>query len=146
MCREESAELDAAVSHALEAANAAGFAAPSIELGGATVLAADDSGLEALRAALPQVTRGRVRFPLVLPGHSAFHTPLMAPMARCLDNTPAFSPPSVPMVDGSGRVWPVGDECDTAALRQYTIDEQVVTPYRFARSIEVRHANSPAHI
>ena len=87
------------------------------------MLAADDAGMEALKTALPPVSRGRSKFPLVLPGHSAFHTPLMAPMAQTLLGTPAFSAPNMPMVDGAGRVWEPG--CDLDALRRYTIDEQV---------------------
>ena len=40
-------------------------------------------------------------------------------------------------MDGSGRLWPAGGEaCDVAALREYTIHEQVVAPYRFAHSLE----------
>ena len=69
--------------------------------------------------ALPPLMRGRTRFPLELPGHSAFHSPLMEPMARRLDGTPAFAPPQLPLVDGSGRLWPAGDACDLAALREY---------------------------
>ena len=75
------------------------------------------------RTALPTVSRGRSKFPLVLPGHSAFHTPLMAPMAATLRGTPPFHPPQIPMIDGAGRVWEAG--CDLDALRRYTIDEQV---------------------
>ena len=74
----------------------------------------------------------------MLPRHSAFHTPLMAPMAAELRRTPAFAPPTLPLVDGTGRLWPTGDACDTAALREYTIHEQIVSPYRFATSLEVR--------
>ena len=62
----------------------------------------------------------------------------MAPMAAELRRTPAFAPPTLPLVDGTGRLWPTGDACDTAALREYTIHEQIVSPYRFATSLEVR--------
>ena len=123
------------LNQALKHANTVGFAAPSIELGGSTVLAADSAGLEALREALPPLTRGRNRFPLVLPGHSAFHTPLMAPMAACLVETPTFAQPQLPLVDGAGHVWE--QSCDTAALRKYTIHDQVLTPYRFDTSLQV---------
>ena len=34
-------------------------------------------------------------------------------------------------------MWPIGDACDLSALREYTIREQVITPYRFGRSLEV---------
>ena len=42
----------------------------------------------------------------VLPRHSAFHTPLMTPMAAELHRTPRFAPPALPLVDGTGRLWP----------------------------------------
>ena len=85
---EESKALTGAIETALASANQVGYASISIELGGATVLAADDTGMEALKANLPAVARGRIKYPLVLPGHSAFHTPLMADMAATLSHTP----------------------------------------------------------
>ena len=100
--------LDDAMRAGLAAANAAGgFASVSIDLGGMVVLAADGPGLVALKRALPTLTRGRTRFPLELPGHSAFHTPLMAPMAAAAREAAAeFAPPSaMPLVDGNGRLW-----------------------------------------
>lgn len=135
---DESRDLSAALESALEQANTVGYAALSIELGGSAVLAADDEGLEVLRAALPPVQRGRIKFPLVLPGHSAFHSPLMADMAEVLTSAvPAFAEaPSLPLVDGTGRVWPAGSACDLSSLREYTIGEQVLTPYLFGRSLE----------
>ena len=149
-----------------------GYAALSVDIGGASVIAADDAGMKALRiacriplvshahlahisptsrphltrisptsrpylaplahmprrTALPTVSRGRSKFPLVLPGHSAFQTPLMAPMAATLRGTPPFHPPQIPMIDGAGRVWEAG--CDLDALRRYTIDEQVCDTWR----------------
>ena len=107
--------------------------------GGATVLAADDAGMAALLEALPTVTRGRIKYPLVLPRHSAFHTPLMARMQLDLEaaqTIPPFAPPTIPLVDGAGRLWPAGDTATLGALRQYTIREQVLTPYLFGRSVE----------
>jgi len=135
---EESRDLNAAIESALEQANAVGYAALSIELGGSAVLAADDEGLGVLRAALPPMQRGRIKFPLVLPGHSAFHSPLMADMAETLAGAvPSFvKAPSLPLIDGNGRVWHAGGACDLASLREYTIREQVLTPYLFGRGLE----------
>ena len=132
---ESDAALEHAVASALDAANASGFGALSVELGGAAVLAADDAGLGAMAAALPKLARGRVSYPLALKGHSAFHTHLMAPMAERLQGTPPFASPALPLVDGAGRVWAAG--CDPSPMRQYTISEQVTTPYRFGLSLEV---------
>ena len=87
--------------------------------------------------ALPTVTRGRIKYPLVLPRHSAFQTPLMArggPVRSAL--CAASLPPAIPLVDGTGRLWPAGDTATLGALRQYTIREQVLTPYHFGRSVE----------
>ena len=93
-----------------------------------------------LKEALPAITRaGGAKYPMVLPGHSAFHTPLMADMQGALEAAaPAsFSPPLVPLFDGSGRQWPSGDSCDVEALREYTIREQVLSTFDFDRSLEV---------
>ena len=49
---------------------------------------------------------------------------------------PPFAPPAIPLVDGTGRLWPAGDTATLGALRQYTIREQVLTPYHFGRSVE----------
>ena len=95
--------------------------------------------MTALLEALPTVTRGRIKYPLVLPRHSAFHTPLMARMQLDLEaaqTIPPFAPPTIPLVDGAGRLWPAGDTATLGALRQYTIREQVLTPYLFGRSVE----------
>ena len=62
-------------------------------------------------------------------------------MAAELHQTPRFASPALPLVDGTGRLWPAGAACDTAALREYTIHEQIVSPYRFATSLEVRPPN-----
>ena len=130
--------LSAAVERGLAEANArGGFASTSIDLGGLMVLAADDSGLATLKAELPPLVRGNTKFPLELPGHSAFHTSLMAPMAQAVaaDAAPFASPEALPLVDGAGRIWRVGD--DAEALREYTLGDQILTTYDFARSLEV---------
>ena len=134
----ESTELSGAIAGALMAAKrAGGYASVSIELGGATVLAADDAGMAALQASLPSLSRGRIKYPLVLPGHSAFHTPLMGSMQAALEPVaPAFAPPALPIFDGSGRLWPASAACDVDALRDYTVREQLLTPYYFGRSLE----------
>ena len=124
---------------ALRAANRAGFAGPSIDLGGLMVFAGDEAGLAVLREQLPQITRGKQRYPMVLAGHSAFHSHLLAPMADAVEPTlrnVVFSPPTVPLIDGNGDTWrPIHAEPD--GLRAYTLSEQITTPYDFAASLTV---------
>mgnify|MGYP002819595032 CR=1 FL=1 len=52
-------QLQADIDGALRDANQVGYASLSIALGGASVLAADDAGLAALKASLPPLSRGR---------------------------------------------------------------------------------------
>ena len=77
----------AAVATALESVGAAGHQAGwSIRYGGYAVLWADEDGLPLLLAELPRLESGKTEYPLELPGHSAFHSPLMLPASeRALD-------------------------------------------------------------
>ncbi|KAL1510301.1 hypothetical protein AB1Y20_006621 [Prymnesium parvum] len=143
--KEGDGELRRRVEAALAAANAKGFASLSIDLGGMAVLAADDKGLAALKENLPAMSRSNVVYPLELPGHSAFHTPLMAPMAdhvRALQAAEGpFDLPELPLVDGSGRVWRPGSDRQAAWMPQemfdYTLGEQIIRPYHFGQSLEI---------
>jgi acyl transferase domain-containing protein len=132
----------AAVEAALTAARAAGHGAWwSIRLGSFAVLGADDGGLAFLSAALPPEARGAQTFPVRLPLHSAFHTPLLgATAARAwqdlmVDAPLGFQAPRVPLVDGRGHVFrPLS--ADPAEMASYTLGHQVVEPYDFATSLE----------
>ncbi|GMV43057.1 MAG: hypothetical protein AMXMBFR64_47730 [Myxococcales bacterium] len=108
---------------------------PSIHLGGTAVLGASEDALPALLAALPPVERGRA-FPLRLPLHSAFHTPLMRPTAERasvdLASLP-FASPTVPLVGGDARIW--RRHADAAALRDYTLGAQVTQTFDLTASI-----------
>ena len=132
-------ELAETVDSALTRANDKGYAAPSVRLGGALVIGGDDTGLAGLRAALPRTRRSRTSYPLRLAGHSAFHTPLMAGMAKQVGaelQDLAFQAPRLSLVDGAGRVWrPL--IADPAALMAYTLGAQMTTPYDFALSVRV---------
>lgn len=108
----------------------------SIDLGGMLVLAGDAAGLAAFEAALPVIDG---RFPMRLPHHAAFHTPLMAPVAakgRAALPEDLFAAPRVPLIDGRGAIWWPG-AVEPGALRAYTLDHQVVAPYDFARAVRV---------
>lgn len=108
----------------------------SIDLGGMLVIAGTEPGLTAFEAAVPRV---QDMFPMRLPNHAAFHTPLQAPVAaKGRAQLPAefFQDPNVPMVDGRGAIWhPKSTDAD--ALRTYTLDHQVVAPYDFTAAIRV---------
>ena len=130
----------------VEAAVVACGAAWSIRLGSYAVLGADEAGCAALTAALPPITRGERTFPARLPLHSAFHTPWMAATRDRavveLGDLP-FRAPAVPLVDGQAQVWRPR-WADPSALRDYTLDTQVVEPYDFTTSIRtaLRHTGA----
>lgn len=108
----------------------------SIDLGGMLALAGNDAGLAAFEAAMPVV---QARFPMRLPGHAAFHTPLQAPVAeagRERLGTDLFSGPDRPLIDGRGGIW-WPRAAAPRALRAYTLGHQVTAPYDFAAAIRV---------
>lgn len=109
----------------------------SIDLGSHAVLGADADGLRILEANLPRIEAGSRTFPIRLPLHSAFHTPLLqATSDRARDELGhlRFTPPSVPLIDGRGRVFHPGF-ADPAELADYTLGHQVVRPYDFHRGL-----------
>jgi [acyl-carrier-protein] S-malonyltransferase len=109
----------------------------SIRLGGFAVLAGDDVGVKQLLARLPPVQRGDRTFPLQLPLHSAFHTPLLqATRERAREELAdlPFRAPDVDLVDGRGFVFrPLS--ADPAALWDWTLGAQVTEPYDFTTSV-----------
>ena len=108
----------------------------SIDLGGLMVFGGNKSALTALEAALPPEQE---RYPLRLANHAAFHTPLQQPIAvrgRELLDQSLFRRPDLPLIDGRGKIW-TPFASDPAELRDYTLGQQVVTPYDFTRAIQV---------
>ena len=108
----------------------------SIDLGGMLVFAGNEAGLAALEAQLQPVDD---RFPMRLPNHAAFHTPLMQSIAergRAALPSTLFVQPEVPLVDGRGAIWFPGAS-DRDALWEYTLGHQVTKPYDFARAVQV---------
>ncbi|WP_428543642.1 ACP S-malonyltransferase [Profundibacter sp.] len=109
--------------------------AVSIRLGGMLVLAGNDAGLKAFKAAVPAYDR----YPLLLPNHAAFHTDLQEPVAaegRARLGADLFGPPKTPLIDGRGAIW-WPHATDAAALRAYTLGAQVTETYDFTRAIQV---------
>ena len=107
----------------------------SIELGGMLVLAGNDAGLDALEERLPRLD---ARFPMRLANHGAFHTPLLAPIARMGQEAlpqALFAQPAIPLVDGQGSTWFPG-ATDLGGLRDYTLGHQVTRTYDFTRAIQ----------
>ena len=111
----------------------------SIRLGGFLVLAGTDKGIRELLGTLPKITMGSATYPFQLAGHSAFHTSLMKEASDLgtyhLNNTP-WREPQVPMIDGRGAIWRKF-QTEAEALRDYTLQNQVLEPYDFTCSLRV---------
>jgi malonyl CoA-acyl carrier protein transacylase len=126
--------VDAAIAGAIDAGGQAHW---SIRLGGYAVLGADRAGLKYLLNTLPEQKRGSRTFPVQLPMHSAFHTPLMrdtSTRARGELAHLALRAPKVPLIDGRGMVFRPGS-ADPTDLYDYTVGTQVVDPYDFTTAV-----------
>ncbi|WP_026376695.1 hypothetical protein [Aestuariibacter salexigens] len=108
----------------------------SIRLGGYRVIGGSDDGLKLLLDKLEPVEE---RYPLSLPNHAAFHTPLLERVsaeAKQKLSAQLFNPPTIPMIDGRGHIWrPYAT--DPEALWDYTLGEQVTHTYDYSRAVEV---------
>lgn len=114
----------------------AGELAMSIAYGGYAVLAGSSWAIAAAQQALPMIDE---RFPLVLPGHSAFHSDFMNDAsAQALANigVEQFALPRLPLIDGCGEVWQPYST-DLAKLRDYTLLRQVTQQYDFSLAVQV---------
>ncbi len=105
----------------------------SIRLGGQAVLGGSQPALERAAELLPPDVRGGITYPLVLPLHSAFHTPLMRGTSGTAQTELCDLPwrtPRVPLVDGTGKVWrPL--VADTRKMADWTLGDQVTAPFDF---------------
>ncbi|MFC3282469.1 ACP S-malonyltransferase [Litchfieldella rifensis] len=107
----------------------------SIDLGGMLVFGGNDKALERLARELPPSER----FPLRLHQHAAFHTPLQRDVretARQRLTVTPFQAPATPLIDGRGRLWMPWSTC-REALWDYTLGEQLVSPYDFTAALRV---------
>jgi len=108
----------------------------SINLGGMRVLAGNDAGVAALLKELPCEQQ---RYPFQLLQHSGFHSPLLSHIpAMAQDNLPEqmFRDIQIPLIDGRGKIWQP-HAYDSAALYNYTLDQQICDTYDFSSAIEV---------
>jgi len=108
----------------------------SIQYGGYAVLAGTDLAVQQAMAALPPLDE---RFPMLLQGHAAFHSPLMqaASMAALLKFQPdLWHQPNLPLIDGEGKIWPAGHN-NLQALQQYTFGTQVTSCYNFTQAVQL---------
>lgn len=109
----------------------------SIRLGGIAVLAGTPVAIEAAMERLPKEQRGAVTYPLVLPLHSAFHTPLLrgtAGTARTELSHLPWRAPAVPLIDGTGRSFrPLF--ADPAAIADWTLGSQVTDVFDFSAMV-----------
>ncbi|MGQ0613986.1 MAG: ACP S-malonyltransferase [Planctomycetaceae bacterium] len=130
-------KLVEAVGRALAACPGEAF--PSIDLGGYVVLAGTEQGVKRLVAALPPVEMGANAYPMRLAQHGPYHTPLLDAVAQKAAARLAglgWRAPRVTLVDGRGRrhtPW----STDVEKLRDYTLGEQVTTPYDVALGFRV---------
>ncbi len=106
----------------------------SIDLGGMIVFGGDATALNAAEARLDPMGG---RFPLRLPNHAAFHTPLQAPVSgkgKAALPATLFDQPTLPLIDGRGHIWRPG-AAPLPALWEYTFGHQVTEPYDFTAAI-----------
>ncbi len=110
----------------------------SIKLGGQAVLGGTNSALEQAIEQLPEIQQNKIVFPLRLPLHSAFHTPLMTnthrQAIRDLFELPMRTP-KIPLIDGQGKIWRP-KACNSEELLEYTLGIQVVEQYDFTKMIK----------
>ncbi len=111
----------------------------SVDLGGYAVLAGNEPGVERLLHLLPPVKVGERQFPLRLALHGPYHTPLAQHVADAAAERLGeldWRRPHTTLIDGRGARWTPWST-DPTALRDYTLGEQVTTPYRFATGMRV---------
>ena len=107
----------------------------SIKLGGYLVIGGRESALKVLSKKLPRIEK----YPFIIPYHAAFHTPLLKSISNSaldLIDPSIFMKPSIPLVDGRGKIWSPFST-DPIALMDYTLKHQVLNTYNFSSSISV---------
>lgn len=118
----------------------------SIRYGGYILLSGTEAAIKGAAKALPNIDQ---RFPMILPGHAAFHSPLMqtaAEQALKKWSVKQFQQPQIPLIDGRGFCWQL-PAIDVKAIRDYTFQHQVTETYDFTRALQVAvHEFAPDHL
>ena len=108
----------------------------SIRLGGTAVIGASKEGLRRCMERLPKRKQGAREFPIQLPLHSAFHTPLLQETSdlagEVLKDLPVRAP-HTPLIAGDGRIF--GQWTSPEDILNYTLGAQVTDTYDFSLSI-----------
>lgn len=107
----------------------------SIRLGGYLVVAGNEAGLTALEGSVPREDP----YPMRLPHHAAFHSPLLADVAAMAARElpeEMFTNPRLPMIDGRGAIWWPGASTPRE-LKRYTLGHQITQTYDFTRTLGV---------
>jgi [acyl-carrier-protein] S-malonyltransferase len=111
----------------------------SIRLGGQAVLGGTEAALKAAAEVLPAIQRGSYTFPLRLPMHSAFHTPMMAATSEKAQSELAdlgWRAPTIPLVDGRGKVLRPR-HADPSSIRDYTLGAQITETFDLTTCVRV---------
>jgi [acyl-carrier-protein] S-malonyltransferase len=109
----------------------------SISLGGTAVIGADDKAIRKILKEMPKAIHSHREYPVQLPLHSAFHTPLMSETSEWAVSELSdlnISPPKIPLAAGDGRIF--GRWASVEEILDYTLRSQVVDPYDFTKSIK----------
>jgi len=110
----------------------------SISLGYQCILAGSTTALKQAQKHLPSAEISGAKFPIQLPMHSAFHSPLLKSTSeQALQDLPhlSWSQPQTPLIGGYGQLWKplVSDPLDIAT---YTLTNQVYDRYNFSAMIQ----------
>ena len=114
----------------------------SIDLGYQKIIAGTKEALEQAREYLPSFEQSKRTFPITLPMHSAFHTPLLqtaSTRAKQDLQDITWNYPRYPLIDGLGNIsypWVTHPQ----HIQEYTLGAQVVETYQFR--IMIQHAIS----
>ena len=107
----------------------------SIILGGYILIGAEQKVLDKLLNNLPKIDQ----YPIQLPYHAAFHTPLLESISnRATKHIPEsyFNKPIIPLIDGLGNIWSPFSS-NISDLYRYTLRDQVISTYNFTKAITV---------
>ena len=131
----KNAVLEAAVSRALQEIPELYL---SIRLGFQCILAGSTDAIKKAQQQLPAVEQSGRTFPIILPMHSAFHSPLLqATAARAQSDLieTEWRTPHTSLIDGAGTLWrPLVSHPQEIA--DYTLGQQIFDTYHFSTMIQ----------